>query len=60
MTAIELLRRRASEYEQLAGWHVERAAGDARQGVAADACVALAIALREVADALEAELSEAA
>jgi len=30
LTALELLRRRASEYELLADWHVERSAGDPR------------------------------
>jgi hypothetical protein len=51
MTALELLRRRAYEYEVLAEWHVERAASDARRGAAADALVAIAIVLREVAEA---------
>ena len=60
MTALELLRKRASEYELLAEWHVERAAGDPRHGDAADALVAVAIVLREVADAFEFELWEAA
>ena len=58
MTALELLRRRASEYELLAEWHVERAAGDPRYGDAADALVAVAIVLREVADAFDDEFVE--
>ena len=53
VTLHELLRKRASEYELLAEWHVERAADDPRQGAAADACVAIAIVLRELAQALE-------
>jgi hypothetical protein len=59
MTALELLRRRASEYELLAEWHVERSAGDPRYGDAADALVAIAIVLREIADAFEQDLVEA-
>jgi len=43
MSALELLRRRASEYELLAAWRAERAAGDPRYGDA-DALVAVAIA----------------
>ncbi len=60
MTAIELLRKRAREYELLAMWHVERAAGDPRYGDAADALVSIAIVLREIAEALELEFAEAA
>jgi hypothetical protein len=60
VTALELLRRRASEYELLAEWHAERSAGDPRYGDAADALVAVAIVLREIADAFELELLEAA
>ena len=59
MTALDLLRRRASEYELLAEWHAERAAGDPRYGDAADALVAVAIVLREIADAFDSELVEA-
>jgi hypothetical protein len=55
MTALELLRRRAFEYEVLAEWHAERSAVDPRQGTTADACVAIAIVLREVAKAFEEE-----
>ena len=55
MTALELLRQRAHEYEVLAEWHVERAASDTRMGAAADACVAIAIVLREVAEAFGTE-----
>lgn len=47
MTALELLRRRASAYELLAEWHAARAAGDPRYGDAADALVAVAIVLRD-------------
>jgi len=57
MIALELLRRRAYEYEVLAEWHVERAADDPRRGVAADACVAIAIVLRELAAAFETEVT---
>jgi hypothetical protein len=53
LTALELLRRRAFEYELLAEWHVERSAGDPRYGDAADALVAIAIVLREVAEAFD-------
>jgi hypothetical protein len=60
MTPLDLHRRRASDYELLAEWHVERSAGDPRYGVAADALVAVAIVLREIADAFECELREAA
>jgi hypothetical protein len=60
MTALELLRRRASEYELLAEWHVERSAGDPRYGDAADALVAIAIVLREVAEAFDDEHEEPA
>jgi hypothetical protein len=56
MTALELLRIRASEYELLAEWHVERSAADPRYGDAADALVAIAIVLREVADVFTDEL----
>lgn len=60
MTALELLRRRASEYELLAEWHVERSAGDPRYGDAADALVAIAIVLREVAEVFDDEIEEPA
>jgi hypothetical protein len=59
VTPLEFLRRRASEYELLAEWHLERSAADPRYGDAADALVAIAIVLREVADALQDELLEA-
>jgi hypothetical protein len=55
MTTLELLRRRAADYETLAEWHVERAAGDPRYGDAADALVAIAIVLHELAELLEDE-----
>jgi len=50
VTAHELIRRRARDYEALAEWHVERAAGDPRYGDAADSLVAIAIVLHERAD----------
>ena len=58
MKALELLRRRASEYELLAEWHAERSAGDPRYGDAADSLVAIAIVLHELAELLEDEFSE--
>jgi hypothetical protein len=61
VTLLELLRRRAADYETLAEWHAERAAAGApRHGAAADACVAIAIVLREVAQAVEDGRLEAA
>ena len=51
----ELLRRRASDYELLAAWHVERSADDPAHRTAADALAAVAIVLREIADAVEGE-----
>ena len=56
MTVQELIRRRARDYETLAEWRVERAAGDPRYGDAADSLVAIAIVLHELADLLDAEL----
>jgi len=56
MNASALIRQRAREYELLAEWHVERAAGDPRYGDAADSLVAIAIVLHELADLLEDEL----
>jgi len=58
VTAQELIRRRARDYETLAEWHVERAAGDPRYGDAADSLVAIAIVLHELADVLDDELLE--
>ena len=58
MTASDLIRRRARDYETLAEWHVERAAGDPRYGDAADSLVAIAIVLHELAELLEDEFSE--
>lgn len=55
MTVQELIRRRARDYETLAEWHVERAAGDPRYGDAADSLVAIAIVLHELADLLDDE-----
>ena len=51
----ELLRRRASDYELLAAWHVERSADDLAHRTAADALTAVAIVLREIAEAVENE-----
>ena len=55
MTALELLRRRAGDYELLAEWHAERSASDPRYGDAADACVAIAVVLREIVEAFDEE-----
>jgi hypothetical protein len=52
---LELVRRDASKAERLAEWYVARPAGDPRYGDAADALLALAIVLGDLADALEAE-----
>ena len=51
----ELLRRRAWDYELLAAWHVERSASDPAHRTAADALAAVAIVLREIAQAVEDE-----
>jgi hypothetical protein len=56
VTPAEHIRRRAREYELLAEWHVERAAGDPRYGDAADSLVAIAIVLHELADLFDDEL----
>jgi hypothetical protein len=56
MTALDRIRARARDYETLAEWHVERAAGDPRYGDAADSLVAIAIVLHELAELLEDEL----
>jgi hypothetical protein len=55
MEAVDLLNEKAREYEVLAVSHVERAPlGDAAEHVAAATAFAVvAIALREVAEALE-------
>ena len=50
-----LLRRRASDYELLAAWHVERSSSDVAHRTAADALAAVAIVLREIAEAVEDE-----
>lgn len=57
MKAPERVRARARDYETLAEWHVERAAGDPRYGDAADALVAIAIVLHELADLLDDDLA---
>ena len=58
MAAIDRIRARAHDYETLAEWHVERAAGDPRYGDAADSLVAIAIVLHELAEMLDDELLE--
>ena len=55
MSLGELLRTKSSEYELLAEWHGERASLDEDHLVACQAMLAVGIALREVAEALEAE-----
>jgi hypothetical protein len=58
MSPGELLRTRSSEYELLAEWHGERAPLDEDHLVACQAMLAVGIALREVAEALDAEWGE--
>jgi hypothetical protein len=55
MSLGELLRTKSSEYELLAEWHGERASLDDDHLVACQAMLAVGIALREVAEALDAE-----
>jgi hypothetical protein len=55
MSLSELLRTKSSEYEVLAEWHGERASLDDDHLVACQAMLAVGIALREVAEALDAE-----
>jgi hypothetical protein len=58
MSLGELLRVKSSEYELLAEWHGERAPLDEDHLVACQAMLAVGIALREVAEALDAEWGE--
>jgi hypothetical protein len=55
MSLGELLRTKSSEYELLAEWHGERASLDDDHLVACQAMLAVGIALREAAEALDAE-----
>jgi len=55
VTAAHALRTRAHDYELAARWHSERAEVDVGHVAAADACVAIAIVLREVATVMESE-----
>ena len=58
MSLGELLRTKSSEYELLAEWHGERASLGDDHLVPCPALLAVGIALREVAGALEAEWGE--
>jgi hypothetical protein len=58
MSLGELLRTKSSEYELLAEWHGERASLGDDHLVACQAMLAVGIALREVAEALDAEWGE--
>jgi hypothetical protein len=60
MSIVELLRMKSSEYELLAEWHGERAPLDGEHLVACQAMLAVGIALREVAEALDVEWREEA
>ena len=55
MRVAELLRAKSSEYELLAEWHGERAPLDEDHLAACQAMLAVGIALREVAAALDVE-----
>ena len=55
MSVAEVLRAKSSEYELLAEWHGERAPLDDDHRVACHALLAVGIALREVAEALDVE-----
>jgi len=55
MSISELLRTKSTEYELLAEWHAERAPLDDEHLVACQAMAVVGIALREVAEAIEAE-----
>jgi hypothetical protein len=55
MSLAEVLRAKSSEYELLAEWHGERAPLDADHLVACQAMLAIGVALREVAEALDVE-----
>jgi hypothetical protein len=58
MSLAELLRAKSSEYELLAEWHGERAPLDEDHLAACQAMLAVGIALREVAEALEVGLGK--
>ena len=60
MSVAELLRAKSSEYELLAEWHGERAPLDESHLVACQAMLAVGLALREVAEALDVESGEEA
>ena len=53
MSLAELLQAKSSEYELLAEWHGERAPLDEDHLAACQAMLAVGIALREVAEALD-------
>lgn len=53
MSLAEALRARAGDYELLALWHEERASLDPESGPAATGFMVVAIALRELAEALD-------
>ena len=55
-----LLRTRSNQYELLAEWHGERAPLDEDHLAACQAMLAVGIALREVAEALDVEWGEEA
>ncbi len=59
MRVADLLRRKSGEYELLAEWHGERAPLDDDHLAACQAMLAVGIALREVAEALDVEWWEA-
>jgi hypothetical protein len=60
MSLAEVLRAKSSEYELLAEWHGERAPLDEDHLAACQAMLAVGIALREVAEALDGEWGEGA
>ena len=55
MSLADVLRAKSSEYELLAEWHGERAPLDEDHLAACQAMLAVGIALREVAEALDVE-----
>jgi hypothetical protein len=60
MSLAEVLRAKSSEYELLAEWHGERALLDDDHLAACQAMLAVGIALREVAEALDVEWGDGA
>jgi hypothetical protein len=60
MSLADVLRAKSSEYELLVEWHGERAPHDEDHLVASQAMLAVGIALREVAEALDVERGEQA